>query len=99
MRTPSLVRPLLALGLLAGLGCATDGDRAARRFMAEMDARPPAEQVPNWPEIRALMLREAPRKGDAAPDFTLETCDGTGMVTLSQLDPNQPVVLVFGSWT
>lgn len=99
MRPTQFARPLLALALLAALGCATEGDRTARRFMADMDARPPAEQVPNWPEIRALMLREPPRKGDEAPDFTLETCDGTGSVTLSQLDPNQPVVLVFGSWT
>jgi hypothetical protein len=99
MRLTILTRSLLALGLLAALGCATGSDRVAQQFIAEMDALPPEEQVPNWAETRALMMREAPRIGDAAPDFTLETSGGSDSVTLSQLDASKPVVLVFGSWT
>ena len=37
--------------------------------------------------------------GDAAPDFSLVKLDKTASVRLSELNRNQPVVLVFGSYT
>jgi hypothetical protein len=39
------------------------------------------------------------RVGEAAPDFTLETLDGTRRVRLSERRGERPVVLVFGSYT
>ena len=37
--------------------------------------------------------------GDAAPDFSLLKLDKTERVQLSSLNKEQPVVLVFGSYT
>jgi hypothetical protein len=37
--------------------------------------------------------------GDAAPDFSLTKLDKTATVQLSSLTAQQPVVLVFGSYT
>ncbi len=37
--------------------------------------------------------------GDAAPDFSLLKLDKTASIRLSELNRNQPVVLVFGSYT
>jgi peroxiredoxin len=37
--------------------------------------------------------------GDAAPDFSLLKLDKTERVQLSSLNKQQPVVLVFGSYT
>jgi hypothetical protein len=48
-----------------------------------------------WTHARAGSLRI----GDAAPDFTLRTVDKTGSVQLSALNKQQPVVLLFGSYT
>ena len=103
MRSTRLAPVGLALALLPMTGCATNRDPDpgdfATRWIAEMDRRPPEERVPNWDEIRSLMMRPAPAVGDAAPVFALEMDDGTGTVRLAQLHANKPVVLVFGSWT
>ena len=37
--------------------------------------------------------------GDAAIDFTLTTLNGDATVSLSQFARNQPVALIFGSYT
>ena len=37
--------------------------------------------------------------GDAAPDFTLKTLDGSTPVRLSSFRDKSPVVLIFGSYT
>jgi hypothetical protein len=37
--------------------------------------------------------------GDTAPDFDLQTLDKAARVRLSQFRDNQPVVLIFGSYT
>ena len=37
------------------------------------------------------------KEGDAAPDFTLKTLDGTQTITLSDFQGKSPVALVFGS--
>ena len=48
-----------------------------------------------WNRARAGQLQV----GDAAPDFTLEKLDKTGTVQLSAMTAQQPVALVFGSYT
>jgi len=48
-----------------------------------------------WSEARAGNLRV----GDAAPDFELEKIDKSGRIRLSDLTSQQPVVLIFGSYT
>lgn len=48
-----------------------------------------------WTQARAGTLQV----GDAAPDFSLQTLDHTGSVQLSAMVKQQPVVLVFGSYT
>ena len=48
-----------------------------------------------WTQARAGTLQV----GDPAPDFSLLKVDHTGSVQLSALNKQQPVVLVFGSYT
>ena len=48
-----------------------------------------------WLHARAGTLQV----GDAAPDFNLQKLDKTERVQLSSLNKQQPVVLVFGSYT
>ena len=48
-----------------------------------------------WMRARAGKLQV----GDAAPDFSLLKLDKTERVQLSELNRQQPVVLVFGSYT
>jgi len=48
-----------------------------------------------WTRTRAGTLNI----GDPAPDFTLTKVDKSGSVQLSALNQQQPVVLVFGSYT
>jgi hypothetical protein len=42
---------------------------------------------------------EGPKVGEQAPDFTLNTHDGTRSVKLSEYRDRKPVVLIFGSFT
>lgn len=74
-------------------------EKMTSQFIAYMDAKLPEERVPNWETTRALMLREAPKVGEDAPDFTLETRDGDESIRLSKFEGDRPVVLIFGSWT
>ena len=64
-----------------------------------MDSLPPDEQPKNWAITKALMARPAPEVGQPAPDFTLETRDGSETVTRSRFQGKRPLVLVFGSYT
>ena len=50
---------------------------------------------PLWMRARAGTLNP----GDQAPDFSLSKQDKTGSVQLAALTAQQPVVLVFGSYT
>ena len=68
-------------------------------FIATMDAKPPEDRVPNWETTKALMLRQAPKIGELAPDFSLETRGGSESIRLSHFKGEKPVVLIFGSWT
>jgi hypothetical protein len=49
-------------------------------------------------DYRNLMTAKV-AEGDVAPDFDLEGVDGSARVRLSELAANQPVALVFGSYT
>jgi hypothetical protein len=42
---------------------------------------------------------DAPRKGDAAPDFELGDINGRNPVRLSDFRKEKPVALIFGSFT
>lgn len=48
-----------------------------------------------WMSARAGHLTA----GEAAPDFTLKTVDGSAQVRLSSFRGAKPVVLIFGSYT
>jgi hypothetical protein len=48
-----------------------------------------------WTHARAGSLQP----GDSAPDFSLMKLDKTSRVQLSELTRQQPVVLIFGSYT
>ena len=48
-----------------------------------------------WTRARAGTLQV----GDRAPDFSLAKVDKTATLQLSELNRNQPVVMVFGSYT
>ena len=101
-RTMTIKRTLrfgCMLGMLPFVGCAMTDEQITAKFIAYMDAKLPEERVPNWETTKALMLREAPNVGEEAPDFTLETRDGSESIRLSQFKGDRPVVLVFGSWT
>lgn len=43
--------------------------------------------------------RQAPKKGDLAPDFTLHDITGAESVTLSGFRGKKPVALIFSSYT
>lgn len=49
--------------------------------------------------VQKELDRQAPKKGDLAPDFTLTDSRGRETVTLSQCRGLKPVALVFGSYT
>ena len=86
------------VSLLAACATSNNQDFVAQ-WMQEMDALPAEEQVPNWEHTRALMVRQAPRPGDPAPDFALQTRHSDDVIRLSEFQANRPVVLIFGSWT
>ncbi len=68
------------------------------RVMAKMPGPVPFLLFPFetfWMSARAGTLQ----LGDAAPDFSLLKLDKTERVQLSTLNKQQPVVLVFGSYT
>jgi len=68
------------------------------RVMAKMPGPVPFLLFPFetlWTRARAGTLHV----GDAAPDFSLQKLDKSGLVHLSELNQRQPVVLVFGSYT
>ncbi len=53
----------------------------------------PGQRIWMWARDGSL------RVGDTAPDFTLDTHNHAGRVTLSSHRGQRPVVLVFGSYT
>jgi hypothetical protein len=53
-------------------------------------------------KIKTRQLQDdatAPKKGDWAPEFSLEELDGKSLIRLSDYRGKKPVVLVFGSHT
>lgn len=49
--------------------------------------------------VQKQLDRNAPKRGDLAPNFTLHDVSGQRPVTLSDLCGKKPVVLIFGSFT
>ena len=96
----SVAHPLLfaiILLLLITAGCHSVDP--ASGFIAKMD-QAPIDQLPkNWEETKSLMARRAPLVGEAAPDFTLSTLDGTNRITRTEHQGDRPQVLIFGSFT
>ena len=68
-------------------------------MIAQVDAMPAEERPAEWDRTKALMLREAPKGGEPAPDFTLKRMKSDEVVTLSEYRPDQPKVLLFASYT
>jgi len=75
-----------------------DSDPAGK-FIEQMDKASPEKRLPNWEQTRKLMARPAPKVGDNAPDFSLQTLDQKSTIKLSQHKDDRPVVLIFGSFT
>ena len=97
---PFLIVLILAYASFAGFiwRAMHQPPEAFARFMSKMPAPVvfllfPFETF--WTHARAGNLRA----GDAAPDFALMKLDKSATVQLSALTAQQPVVLVFGSYT
>ncbi|MGB0716919.1 MAG: hypothetical protein ACPGXK_13635 [Phycisphaerae bacterium] len=89
---------LLLVAAIAGLsGCQTQDP--AEGFVQYMNSLPEEERLPEWDKTYQLMSRPAPQAGDIAPDFTLDTYDGSRAVTRSRIQGDRPMVLIFGSYT
>lgn len=86
------------VGMVSMFGCSSGGDPAPG-FIAGIDRAPAEKRPPNWERTKALMARPVPKVGDAAPDFTLKTVDGSTTITRSKFHADRPLVLVFGSFT
>ncbi len=73
--------------------------------MRKQPARGQGGQPPQAEMLRMFLtgqlgwLDSGPEYGDAAPDFTLPTHDGSATVTLIDSRGKKPVVLIFGSFT
>jgi len=68
------------------------------RRQAPKDSPLTLQDVLARPDYRDLMTAKV-AEGDLAPDFELPMLDGTGAVRLSSTYANQPVALIFGSYT
>ncbi|MFO0973656.1 MAG: hypothetical protein U1A27_09490 [Phycisphaerae bacterium] len=96
------MRRALQTGIVCGLmlvGAACRPGDPMARFIAETDAKPPAERPPKWEQVKRLIGRPAPQVGELAPDFTLATPDGRQQVTMSRCHESRPLLLLFGSFT
>jgi hypothetical protein len=92
MRSPRL---LLIASLVTGCQQATPNPA-----QTDAAATPPADEVTSKeaPRKRVPFPEKPPRVGDTAPDFKLAQLGG-GEVSLAELAPNGPVVLMFGSFS
>ncbi len=68
------------------------------RTNAPKDSPLTMQDVITSDEYRNLMTAKV-AVGDAAPDFELTRIDGKGTVHLASLAAEQPVALIFGSYT
>jgi hypothetical protein len=71
----------------------------AEEYIQMVDAKPESERPPDWENTKRLMARKAPAVGEVAPDFTLQTRDGSRSITRSRFHEGRPLVLLFGSYT
>lgn len=88
----------LCVFMLSAIPSVQDSDPAGK-FIEQMDKAPPEKRLPNWEQTRKLMARMAPKVGNDAPDFSLQTLDKKSIIKLSQHKDDRPVVLIFGSFT
>jgi hypothetical protein len=68
------------------------------RANAPKDSPLTMQDVLTSADYRNLMTAKV-SVGDPAPDFDLARIDGAGTVSLSSLTADQPVALIFGSYT
>jgi hypothetical protein len=68
-------------------------------FVHQIDSTTPDQRPPDWETTKSLIRRPAPRVGEVAPDFSLETLDHASTLTRSTFQAGKHLVLVFGSFT
>lgn len=71
----------------------------AARMIAQMDHAPADKRPKDWERTRMLMSRPVPAVGQPAPNFSLPTLDGAGIILRSAHQAGRPLVLIFGSFT
>jgi len=107
MRAKSVTKKLLKVaGAVAALYAAVAGALFMVMLQTPDSFARTMKHVP-WPAMAILpfkqlwnVARSGPLKvGDTAPDFSLESPDHTARFQLSSLRGQEPVVLVFGSYT
>ena len=91
---------LALLWLIASLALYAAMRQPPARFGALMARVPPVMMGilpfrPLWMSARAGTLRP----GEIAPDFEVPTLHGDGVIKLSEIAREKPVVLIFGSYT
>ncbi|MFT7676039.1 MAG: Ca2+-binding EF-hand superfamily protein [Planctomycetota bacterium] len=89
------------LGLLGGIDSDLDGWIARSElldfFRSRSDGKP--WRIAQGDEVLELEVAQRPLEGRVAPDFTLQSLGGGAPVTLSSFVGDQPVALIFGSYT
>jgi len=88
---------LSGAALLVLCGCGSVN--YAARFRSYVKSARPDQRPKDWAHTLELMDRSAPRVGNIAPDFTLETYGGQRALTRSAAQGGRPQVLIFGSYT
>ncbi|HWL92581.1 MAG TPA: hypothetical protein VNT79_03520 [Phycisphaerae bacterium] len=87
----------LLICILSALGCQPADPMDS--FVKQQESLPPDQRVPDWEKTKTLMSRRAPAVGEAAPDFTLATLEGSRTIRRSAFHESRPLVLLFGSFT
>jgi len=88
-----------AIALLSALGAGCHRADPSQFFIERMDKAPVEQRPKSWDRTKSLMARTAPAVGEEAPDFTLPAVDGNQTITRSAHQGQQPLFLIFGSYT
>lgn len=88
-------------GLLGGIDSDLDGWIARSELMDFFRSRADGQpwRIAQGDEVLELEAAQRPLEGRVAPDFTLQSLEGGAPVTLSSFVGDQPVALIFGSYT
>ncbi|MCE9583190.1 MAG: peroxiredoxin family protein [Planctomycetes bacterium] len=92
-------RRVLALVLLAGLASGCRLFEPSTAFFLKMELGPKEDRPKTWDYVKHLGMRRVPSVGDAAPDFTVTTMDGTTAITRSDFQAGRPLVLILASFS